>query len=316
MCKQPCGWAPLSYLLATDVRQQELRFMHSCCVLPSPPPPALELRSERCGSCENCLNPQRKKACIVARQRLEQQMMQSAPSAGAAGTKASMAPAAAAAAAAADDPLTRSLTAILSGSGGVAQERHVPALLQLVKRARNRPHRTALLAVLQLSAPAVLHAAVEGGVLLDLQMWLGEFVAEGKQAMVQRMLGCLDKLPVTLASLQPPCELGRAVGRLRKHEAFGSAVIEPAKRLVARWKSMVDQAARTGAAGSSGRSGLLSHALSAQWLLWRGLPLSLKVGSNPCRRADGLVTLCGQLMHMHPAGCNQGNSEELAKLAV
>lgn len=164
------------------------------------------------------------------------------------------APATAVTAAAEEDPFARSLTGILSSGGGVAQERHVPLLLQLVKRARSKPHRIALLTVLQLSGGEVLRAAVADGLLLELQTWLSEFVAEGKQAMVQKALACLDKLPVTLASLQPPCELGKLVGRLRKHEGFGSAVIEPAKRLVARWKAMVDAAVKSGAGGSSSRS--------------------------------------------------------------
>lgn len=219
-------------------------------------------RSERCGKCENCLNPQRKKACSVARARMEAQLKAQAAGGSAGEAPAARprstaarakppAPATAVTAAAEEDPFARSLTGILSSGGGVAQERHVPLLLQLVKRARSKPHRIALLTVLQLSGGEVLRAAVADGLLLELQTWLSEFVAEGKQAMVQKALACLDKLPVTLASLQPPCELGKLVGRLRKHEGFGSAVIEPAKRLVARWKAMVDAAVKSGAGGSS-----------------------------------------------------------------
>lgn len=191
----------------------------------------------------------------------QQQPSSAAAKPGAVSTPAAApAPTPAAAAAAADDAFARSLSGILSSSGGVAQERHVAMLLQLVKRAKSRPHRTALLAVLQLSAGEVLRQAVAGGLLLELQAWLAEFVAEGKQAMVQKALSCLDKLPVTLASLQPPCELGKIVGRLRKHEAFGSPVIEPAKRLVARWKAMVDQAMKAGGSSTGRSAGKPVHA--------------------------------------------------------
>lgn len=240
-------------------------------------------RSERCGTCENCLNPQRKKACLVARARMEERMRQSGGAGGSAvapGARASGAsakppsPVAAVAASADEDPFARSLTGILSSNGGVAQERHVPLLLQLVKRARSKPHRIALLTVLQLSGGEVLRAAVADGLLLQLQTWLSEFVAEGKQAMVQKALACLDKLPVTLASLQPPCELGKIVGRLRKHESFGSAVIEPAKRLVARWKAMVDAAVKSGAGGSSSRSAR-ARSLPAVLLCAAGPPLDV-----------------------------------------
>ncbi len=152
----------------------------------------------------------------MARARMEAQLKAQAAGGGGGGAPAARArstahpakppaPATAVAASAEEDPFARSLTGILSSSGGVAQERHVPLLLQLVKRARTKPHRIALLTVLQLSGGEVLRSAVADGLLLELQTWLSEFVAEGKQAMVQKALACLDKLPVTLASLQPPC---------------------------------------------------------------------------------------------------------------
>jgi hypothetical protein len=215
------------------------------------------------------MNPQRKKACVVARRRMEERQQQKQKGGG--GDSAAPAPAAVA-----EDPFTRSLTGILSSSGGVVQERHLALLLQLIKRAQTKPHRTALLVVLQLSAPEVLRRAVACRVLLDLQLWLNDFVAEGSQPMVQKTLACLDKLPVTLAALQPPCELGKLVGRLRKHASFGSPVIEPAKGLVARWKAMVDGAVKAGGGGgdASARSDhqLLrlptgAHLCSACWMV-------------------------------------------------
>ena len=199
-------------------------------------------------------------------------------------------PAAAAAAPAApapaDDPFTRTLTGILSVSGGVAHDRHLPQLLQLVRRAKSRPHRAALLAVLQLSSPGVLRGAVSGGLLLELQAWLGEFVAEGKQPMVKRTLACLDKLPVTLAALQPPCELGKAVGKLRKHEAFGSQVIEPAKRLVARWRAMVDAAVKSKATAAGG-----AGARCERCCMYCSVQAALRLCNPPCRGASCSSTL-------------------------
>jgi hypothetical protein len=171
----------------------------------------------------------------------------------------------------ADDPFSRSLTGILSGSGGVVQERHVALLMQLVKRAKTKPHRTTLLVVLQLSSQEVLRQAVAAKLLLDVQLWLSEFVAEGRQALVQKTLACLDKLPVTLASLQPPCELGKIVGRLRKHESFGSPVIEPAKRLVARWKAMVEQSSKAGSRPATARSAPSAPKADACCMRWSAL---------------------------------------------
>ena len=239
------------------------------------------------------MNPQRKKACAVARRRMEErQQQQEQQQQQQKGGGASAAPAPAAVA---EDPFTRSLTGILSSSGGVVQERHLALLLQLIKRAQTKPHRTALLVVLQLSAPEVLRRAVAGRVLLDLQLWLSDFVAEGSQPMVQKTLACLDKLPVTLAALQPPCELGKLVGRLRKHPSFGSPVIEPAKRLVARWKAMVDEAVKGGGGGGD------ASARSAHQLLLR-LPTGPQL-RNACwmvaRRCLVIVAVGGR---MHASG--------------
>lgn len=157
-----------------------------------------------------------------------------------------------------DDPFTASLSKILSSTGGVQQERHVPLLLQLVRRARSKAHRTALLVVLQRSAAEVQRQAVAGKLLLELQSWLSDAVAEGDAKRAQNCLACLDKLPVTLAALQPPCELGKVVGKLRKHESFGAAITDTAKRLVARWKGVVEAAqakkAASGTAGGNARS--------------------------------------------------------------
>ena len=191
----------------------------------------------------------------MARQRMEEALRAREGGGAAKPAPAAAAKAAAAAAKAGEDPFGRQLTAILSSSGGVVQERHAAQLLSLASRARSKPHRTALLAVLQLSAPGVLRAAVAGKLLLHLQAWLSDFISEGKPLLVQQTLACLDHLPVTLDALKPPCGLGKVVGGLRKHAGFGSAVQEPAKRLVAKWKAMMPPtkpaaaaAAATGAA--------------------------------------------------------------------
>lgn len=182
------------------------------------------------------------------------------------------APAAAAKAAkaadrAVEDPFTRQLTGILSSSGGVVQERHVPQLLSLVARARSKPHRTALLVVLQLSAAPVLRAALGSKLLHDLEAWLSDFISEGKPLLVQKTLACLDKLPITLAALQPPCALGRIVGGLRKHAGFGSAVQEPAKRLVQKWKALAPAKPAAAAAGAEGANARSACPPRPPWLL-------------------------------------------------
>ncbi len=215
--------------------------------------------SEKCGKCDNCLNPQRKQACVEVRRRQMEQLGQQHQQKGAgigAGATASTAqqsvraggsskpaaPAAAVAdAAAASDPFQRELKRMLAPSGAVVHIKHVPALVQLMQSARSMGHRYSLLAVLQLSQPDVLRAAVQHRALLPLQTWLSDCVAGQKPKAVAKVLACLDKLPVSTAALQPPCELGKIVGRLRKDESLDAATREQAKQLVAKWKRIVEQ---------------------------------------------------------------------------
>lgn len=196
-------------------------------------------RSERCGECENCLNPQRKKACIKARARLAALQQQQPQGGGADGTTAPAAPAATTV-----DPFIGTLQNILAGSGGVTAERHAPSLLKLLQTASTLAHRSALLTVLQLSTPAVLQAVVKGGGAACLEKWLAEGVAAVRPRLVGKLLAALAKMPITLSTLRAG-ELGKMVGRLRKNAAFDDSVHEQAKSLVAAWKHMVDAATPT-----------------------------------------------------------------------
>lgn len=199
-------------------------------------------RSERCGECVNCLNPQRKKACLKARSRLA--ALQGGEAAGQADGEVASAGVAAPVAPAAPqpDPFVGTLQTILSGSGGVTSERHAPSLLRLLQTASTLAHRSALLTVLQLSVPAVLQAVVRGGGASHLEKWLAEAVAGVRQRLVSKLLAVLARMPITLSTLRST-ELGKVVGRLRKNAAFEPAVHESAKSLVAAWKLMVDASA-------------------------------------------------------------------------
>jgi hypothetical protein len=185
----------------------------------------------KCGRCPNCLNPQRKQACLEKRQ----EQLTGSQAQGLDPIK----PKTTKPAAAADDPFVRTLRAILAAQGGVAQAKHAPVLLNLIKRAHKPGHRSALLSVLQRSSPEVQRLAVQNKALLELQGWLAASTAERKVKPVLRMLACLTELPVTIAALQHPCELGKLVGKLRKAEGLEEAHA-PAKALVARWKALVD----------------------------------------------------------------------------
>ncbi|KFM23086.1 hypothetical protein F751_0835 [Auxenochlorella protothecoides] len=171
-------------------------------------------RAARCGECENCLNPQRKKACSAARARLA-----AATQEGGGGG------------------FITSLQTILAGSGGVVAERHATALTTLLSRAASLAHRSALLTVLQLSSDEVLAAVVRGGGVGPLERWLAEAVAGVKPRVVAKLLAALARMPVSLTVLRAG-ELGKSVGRLRKHPGFDAGVQAQAKALVASWKMM------------------------------------------------------------------------------
>lgn len=110
-----------------------------------------------------------------------------------------------------------------------------------MKSAKSILQRFSLCAVLQRSAPEVLHALVKHQALLVLQAWLVDSINLQKPKLASRVLGCLAKLPVTTASLQPPCELGKLVGKLRKEPGMDQATQEAAKQLVAKWKKTVEE---------------------------------------------------------------------------
>uniref|UniRef100_A0A1D1ZY36 Serine/threonine-protein phosphatase 1 regulatory subunit 10 n=1 Tax=Auxenochlorella protothecoides TaxID=3075 RepID=A0A1D1ZY36_AUXPR len=193
-------------------------------------------RAARCGECENCLNPQRKKACSAARARLAAATQEG----GGGGVTTAPAPSAAPAPPPPDQFIT-SLQTILAGSGGVVAERHATALTTLLSRAASLAHRSALLTVLQLSSDEVLAAVVRGGGVGPLERWLAEAVAGVKPRVVAKLLAALARMPVSLTVLRAG-ELGKSVGRLRKHPGFDAGVQAQAKALVASWKMMVDAA--------------------------------------------------------------------------
>jgi hypothetical protein len=184
---------------------------------------------EKCGKCINCLNPQRKQACEAVRAAQEREAAEAAA-------------AERRAAEAAEDPFLRALRGVLAASGGVALARHAPRLLDLVARAEAPAHRHGLALVLARSGAEVQRELVRGGALLALQRWLAAALEERRPKAAARLLDALDALPVTVAALQPPCQLGKLVGRLARGKAELAAddLRARAQRVVDKWKALVD----------------------------------------------------------------------------
>jgi hypothetical protein len=97
----------------------------------------------------------------------------------------------------------------------------------------------ALAHVITCSIDDVKQFVVDQAGLLTLQAWLAESTEKKDSKHTIAVLKVLDSLPVTLASLQAPCQLGKMVGKLRKATDLGDGVLSLSQSLVAKWKSIV-----------------------------------------------------------------------------
>lgn len=216
-------------------------------------------RSERCGKCDTCLNPHWKQACIEIRNKRtaaesvvkqsksvaksknmskitsESQIQNQSPD-----NKLQNQSDAPTTQKPSVDPFVANLDKILSKNGGVMRPEHAPMLLDLLKRTKSSwGRRLALAHVITSSIDDVKQFLVEQAGLLILQTWLTESTEKKDPKHTLAVLKVLDSLPVTLASLQPPCQLGKMVGKLRKATNFGDDVSSLSQSLVAKWKSIV-----------------------------------------------------------------------------
>ena len=275
---------------------------------------------DRCGRCMNCLNPQRKQACSVARERQRREVQRQDSGSSSGGVHAASASAAAAAptppsAAAAppppqptEDPTVLALKAILSNDGAVAQARHIPRLLGLLRQATALQHRTALLTVLKVTPRPLLAEAVAQGAVPVLSAWLQQWVEDGKAKMVAKTLDCLAGMPVTLAALQS-CDVGKIVGKLRKNDGFEAPLHKQAAGLVAAWKRLVAQeggggAAPTTAPPAASRLLLLPAHGPASPSSAAPLPCPACAGADPRPRAQPhphVIAACSHAAHPAPA---------------
>ena len=207
-------------------------------------------KSAKCGICDNCRNPHWKKACIEVRKAQEtggQEPVQKTgiktapPSKPSASARPSTTPTAGADSAYfSEDRFLSSMGKIMASSGGVMHANHVPVLIDLMKRAGTWGQRRAVLSALEKSSSEVQKEVVRQKGLLTLQKWFSEAVEGKREKTLQNLMKALDALPMTLAALSPPCELGKLVGKLRKAEGM-EAVRPQAQGLVTKWKAIVEK---------------------------------------------------------------------------
>ncbi len=139
-----------------------------------------------------------------------------------------------------EDSFVDKLRDIIAADGSMKDSQHVPEFLDICDIATDWSHKKALLKVLQASPDDSLEAFVSQGGLIKMEVWLADALPDSRQRFIALMLTTLSNLPVTLASLRKPCELGKAVGKLRKMPELDESIRSQARILVMKWKSLIE----------------------------------------------------------------------------
>ncbi|KAI8110680.1 hypothetical protein M9435_002354 [Picochlorum sp. BPE23] len=174
--------------------------------------------SEKCGKCKHCLNPHWKQRCLEAKQG-DARAVENPSNNG--------------------DSFVAMLGHILRSDGGVDGVDKLPRLLRLFESATEWGHRRALLKVLHNSGADLHKAFIANKGLIKVEAWLDKAISEGRSKFVADALSALALLPITLAALRKPSELGRMVGKLRKSD-FEESIRSQARILIAKWKALAD----------------------------------------------------------------------------
>ncbi|KAL4527171.1 hypothetical protein Ndes2526B_g09118 [Nannochloris sp. 'desiccata'] len=218
----------------------------------------------KCGICENCLNPRWKKACIEVRKAQEaaaaaaegngsnsapdvKTVKPAAPAPAAKPVKKPAAvPSASAASVTTAKPLSseafaNSLGKIMASGGSIVQPSHVAVLIDLMKRANTWGQRQSILSTMVKSIQDVLSEIVQQKGLLILQKWFSEAIEGKRPKSLASLMTTLDAMPISVAALSSPCELGKLVGNLRRAPEELDALKPQAAALVRKWKAIVQR---------------------------------------------------------------------------
>jgi hypothetical protein len=215
-------------------------------------------KSQRCGKCHTCVNPQLKKACLTVRE----QMMREATK----GSKKSKAVASAAPPAAASssrpqpggssssgdvDKYTDLLLPFINSAGGMSDVASVQPFIKAMGSFNSSLARMLPCTVLGLSSAAVLSEFMARGGVDVLSNWMVQAMQEDSDQashFLAEVLAALKKLPVTKAFVQGT-KSAKVIGALRKHDS--SEVRRLARDVVALWMKAIP--ASTKVAGAAAR---------------------------------------------------------------
>lgn len=227
-------------------------------------------RSQRCGNCHTCLNPQLKKACITMRERMMKEMQ-----GGSSNKRSSSSSSKAAAAAAANHQQAPPQQALSSagGSGDLDQEKYVDLLEPLIDRYgaltgasavgpfiqampsfKTTLSRILPTSVLALSKPSLLSDFMAAGGVDMLASWMLEAEGEdsdGAKTLLVDVLELLQKLPVTKAFVSST-RSAKVIGSLRKHR--DPEIQQLAQQVVKLWMKVIPGKGSS-SGGSSAKAG-------------------------------------------------------------
>lgn len=223
-------------------------------------------RSQRCGNCHTCLNPQLKKACITMRERMMKEMQ------GGSSSKRSTSSSSKAAAAAANHQQASPQPLSSAGSGDLDQEKYVDLLEPLIDRYgaltgasavgpfiqvmpsfKTTLSRILPTSVLALSKPSLLSDFMAAGGVDMLASWMLEAEGEdsdGAKTLLVDVLELLQKLPVTKAFVSST-RSAKVIGSLRKHR--DPEIQQLAQQVVKLWMKVIP--GKGSSSGSSAKAG-------------------------------------------------------------
>eukprot|EP00878_Enallax_costatus_P012814 GHUV01013381.1.p1 GENE.GHUV01013381.1~~GHUV01013381.1.p1 ORF type:complete len:433 (+),score=127.27 GHUV01013381.1:149-1447(+) len=219
-------------------------------------------KSQRCGKCHTCLNPQLKKACQTVRE----QMMREAGSQSTPSRRTAPQPSSRGAKAAADiEQYTHILAPFVNSAGGLADSAAVPAFIAVLPKFSSTLSRFLVSTVLGVSSQAALSQFMGRGGVDVLSDWMLQAMEEDTEQasnLLVDILTTLKTLPVTKAFVQST-KSAKVIGALRKHDS--ADVRKMAREVVAVWMKAMPAtsskatSAKPAAPGPAPAAGRLSH---------------------------------------------------------
>lgn len=196
-------------------------------------------KSQRCGACHTCLNPQLKKACLTVREQMMREARQgSQPAAPVARRAASQQPSRSSSTGDAES-YTDILVKFINTEGGVSSTSQVQPFIAALNKFKSSVARMLPSTVLGLSSQAVLMEFMARGGVDVLSGWMLQAMedddAQASQLLVE-ILSTLKKLPVTKVFVQST-KSAKIIGALRKHD--NADVRKLARDVVATWMKAI-----------------------------------------------------------------------------